>query len=433
MKTQLFGLLLLLSISGSTLAQPTVLREAKPQAVGVAPERLQRVDQLLRDFTAANYAPGAIALVAQNGKIIYHKAFGVDDVATKKPLKTDAIMRIASQTKAIASVGLMLLYDEGRFQLDDPVSKYIPAFRNPKVLTSFNEKDSTYTAAPAKQEVTIRHLLTHTSGIGYATIGSKESNAIYAKAHIPNGIGTPNGNLARSMQALGALPLMHEPGTKFTYGLNTDVVGYLVEVLSGQPLDTFLRTRLFEPLGMRDTYFYLPDNKQARLAVLYTEDDAKNTVKAPAKNGLGVNPDYPKLAGTYFSGGAGLSSTIYDYAVFLQMLLNGGEYNGRRFLKPATVQLMTTNQIGDVNQGANKFGLGFGLVTAAGARQMELAEGSYEWGGIFGTSYWVDPKARLVVLLYTQKFPNSHGELTNQFRHLVYEAVTVPKAAQPAR
>lgn len=433
MKTQLFGLLLLLGISGSTLAQPTVLRETKPQAVGVAPARLQRIDQLLRDYTAANYAPGAIALVAQNGNIIYHKAFGVDDVATKTPLKTDAIMRLASQTKAVASVGLMLLYDEGRFQLDDPVSKYIPAFRNPKVLTSFNEKDSTYTAAPARQEVTIRHLLTHTSGIGYATIGSKEANAIYAKAHIPNGIGTPNGSLARSMQALGALPLMHEPGAQFTYGLNTDVVGYLVEVLSGQPLDQFLRTRLFEPLGMRDTYFYLPTEKQARLAVLYTEDDAKNTVKAPAKNGLGVNPNYPKLTGSYFSGGAGLSSTIYDYAIFLQMLLNGGEYNGRRFLKAATVQLMTTNQIGDVNQGVNKFGLGFGLITAAGAKQMELAEGSYEWGGIFGTSYWVDPKAKLVVLLYTQKFPNSHGELTNQFRRLVYDAVAAPKAAQPTR
>jgi CubicO group peptidase (beta-lactamase class C family) len=331
-------------------------------------------------------------------------------------------MRIASQTKAITSIGLMILFEEGKFLLDEPVSKYIPAFRNPKVLDKFNEKDSSYTTVPARREITIRQLFTHTSGISYPSIGTKEANAMYAKARIPSGIGTPNGKLADAMNALGALPLVHQPGERFTYGLNTDVLGYLIEVLSGQSLDQFLRTRLFEPLDMKDTYFYLPAEKHNRLAVLYTEDAQKNTIRNPVRNNQ--TPDYPKLKGSYFSGGAGLSSTAYDYAVFLQMLLNGGEYNGKRILSPATVRLITTNQIGDVNQGDNKFGLGFSITTTKGAAKLGVSEGAYDWGGIFGTTYWVDPQTGIVALLYTQKYPNSNGNLNDKFRVLVYQAIT---------
>ncbi|QIL75616.1 serine hydrolase domain-containing protein [Hymenobacter sp. HDW8] len=424
-------LFLTLAFGSHTYAQTATLpkqKSTKPRTLTTSLAPLPGIDRLLEEYTADNRVPGAIALIARDGKIIYRKAFGFDDTGAKTPLKPDAIFRIASQTKAITSVGLMLLYDEGKFQLDDPISKYLPAFRNPKVLASFNEKDSSYTTVPAKSEVTIRQLLTHTSGISYPVIGSKEAKAIYAKARIPSGIGTPNGTLATSMNALGALPLMHQPGERFTYGLSVDVLGYLIEVLSKQTLDQYLRTRLFEPLGMRDTYFYLPADKQSRLAALYTEDAAKATVK---QTGLyGMNPDYPKEAGKYFSGGAGLSSTIDDYAAFLQMLLNEGEYNGRRYLKPATVRLMTSNQIGAIEQGQNKFGLGFSITTPKTTEVSGLSEGSYEWGGIFGTTYWVDPKLKIVALLYTQKYPNTTArDLAGKYKLQVRQAVAGPPAA----
>ncbi|MDO7852699.1 serine hydrolase domain-containing protein [Hymenobacter convexus] len=455
-----FVLLLLLSGYGAVAqvaaparkapARPAVVQKQRPSAPAVVPPvvdpaEAQRIDELLTQYTADvgsrgaygplslptaagsirrydKHVPGAIALVLRDGKVVYRKAFGVDNMFTQTPLRTDAIVRIASQTKAITSIGLMLLYDEGKFQLDDPISKYLPAFKNPTVLATFNEKDTTYTTVPARSEITIRQLFTHTSGIGYPIIGSREATAIYAKAHIPSGIGTPSGSLAVSMDALGKLPLMHQPGERFTYGLSVDVLGRLIEVLSGQPLDKYLRTRLFEPLGMQDTWFYLPADKQARLAWLYTEDKNKATV--PMEPHDGMYPNYPKASGgTYFSGGAGLSSTIDDYAHFLQMMLNNGSYSGRQLLKPATVALITQNQMGEVSQGGNKFGLGFSIVTPQNAKVPGLSAGSYEWGGIFGTTYWVDPKTKLVALIYTQKYPNSTGrDLAGKFKAAVYEA-----------
>ncbi|MBD2768137.1 beta-lactamase family protein [Hymenobacter sp. BT664] len=433
------SLLLLAALSGygafAQVAAPAA-KHARPSTtatVAPRPTDVSRLDQLLREYTADNRVPGAIALVLRNGKVVYRKAFGVDDVATRTPLKANAIMRIASQTKAVTSVGVMMLYEEGKFQLDDPISKYLPAFGSPRVLATFNEQDSTYTAVPARSEITIRQLLTHTSGISYAVIGTPQARAIYAKARIPSGIGTPMGSLARSMDALGALPLMHQPGEQFTYGLSVDVLGRLIEVLSGQPLDQYLQTRIFEPLGMRDTYFYLPPTKRARLAKLYTENARKQTVPMPPQGGM--SPDYPLAPGTYFSGGAGLSSTIDDYAAFLQLLLNGGTYHGRQLLKPATVALMTQNQIGELNQGGNKFGLGFGITTAENAARQPggLSEGSYEWGGIFGTTYWVDPKQQLVALLYTQKYPSGTAvDLAAKFKTAVYQVLAPRPATTPA-
>lgn len=408
--------------SATTTPSGAGLLQANPEKAGMSPVRLKQIDNLLQEYTQKNYVPGAIALIARDGKIVYQKSFGLNDIEAKTPLQSNAIFRIASQTKALTSLGIMLLFEEGKFLLDDPVSKYLPTFKNQKVLAKFNEKDSSYTTVPANREVTIRHLLTHTSGISYAMIGSKEATAIYAKAKIPSGIGTPHAKLADAMNRLGTLPLMHQPGEKFTYGLNTDVLGYLIEVISGQPLDAFMRNRIFEPLGMTDTYFYLPANKQNRLAILYTEDNQKNTVKRISQNGQ--TPDYPKENGSYFSGGAGLSSTITDYAKFLQMMLNNGSYNGKQIISPATVRLMTINQIGEVNQGDNKFGLGFGIITSKGATKVGVTEGSYEWAGIFGTTYWVDPKEKLVVLLYTQKFPNSTGgNLADKFKAMVYQSI----------
>ncbi len=407
------------------LTTGNVLEEGKPEIVGMSATRLQRLDAVINDYIAKGRQAGVGVLVARYGRIVYHKAYGQDDMQAKTPLKPDAIFRIASQTKAITSIGLMMLFEEGKFLLDDPISKYIPAFKNPKVLDKLNDKDTSYTTVPARREITIRQLLTHTSGISYPTIGTKEAVAIYAKNRIPSGIGTPGGTLADAMNRLAALPLVHQPGEKWTYGLSVDVVGYLIEVLSGQSLDQFLRVRLFDPLGMKDTFFYLPPAKQNRLTRVYTEDSTKAIRRLPSQGG--ISEDYPNQAGTYYSGGAGLSSTLYDYAIFLQMMLNGGEYGGKRILSPTTVRLITTNQIGELNQGINKFGLGFGITSERSAARLPVSEGSFDWGGFFGTTYWVDPKEEIVALLYTQKVPNSYGDLNDKFKVLVYQAITQSK------
>jgi CubicO group peptidase (beta-lactamase class C family) len=400
----------------------TILQPALAESVDMSTERLQRMDAVINDYIAKGRQAGVSVLVARHGKVVYQKAYGQDDIEAKTPFRTDAIVRIASQTKAITSIGAMLLFEEGKFLLDDPVSKYIPAFKNPKVLDKFDPKDSSYTTVPAKSEISIRQLLTHTSGISYPVIGTKEMSAIYAKNKIPSGIGTPNGNLAEAMNRLATLPLVHQPGERWTYSVGIDVLGYLIEIWSGQSLDQYLRTRLFEPLGMNDTYFYLPPAKQNRLVVLYTED-AEGGIRRQAGQ-LGLSPDYPKTAGTYFSGGAGLSSTMADYAKFLQMLLNGGAYNGKRLLSPTTIKLITSNQIGGLNQGPNKFGLGFGIISDHGATGLLMTPGTYEWSGIFGTNYWVDPTEDLVAMIYTQKYPNRYGDLVNKFRVLVYQSIT---------
>jgi CubicO group peptidase (beta-lactamase class C family) len=413
-----------IAITAASYSQ--TLQIATPASVGVSEERLKRIDALVQQYIDSGWINGATAIIARNGKIIYHKGLGYDDITTKKTLQKNAIMRIASQTKAITSVAVMMLYEEGKFLLDDAISKYIPEFKNPKVLDSFNEKDTTYTTVPARSEITIRQLLTHTSGIHYAQIGNKAFNAIYAKAGIVAGIGVGKIRLGDIMKKLGSLPLAHQPGEKFTYGLNTDLLGYLVEVVSGMSLDVFLQKRLFEPLGMKDTYFYLPAEKQNRLATLYTEDNTRHVQKAPATmdiNGTFLS-DYPNTSGTYFSGGGGLASTAYDYAVFMQMMLNNGVYNGRRILSRNTVRMMITNQIGDLRLGhGNTFGLGFELVTPQGSAFSPRPEGSYSWGGMFSSSYWIDPKEKIVAQLFLQLYPNSHGDIHEKFKVLAYQAL----------
>lgn len=413
----------------SSFAQPTkypLLTEVKPEMAGMSTSQLQRIDKLIQDYVDKRWVAGAAMIVARNGKIVYYKAVGYDDIESKTLLKKDAIFRIASQTKAITSVAVMMLYEEGKFLLDDPISKYIPEFKNPKVLDKFNEADSTYTTIPAKREVTIRDLLTHTSGIGYAQIGSKEMNAVYAKAGVIGGIGVNTFVLADKIKTLGGLPLFHQPGEKWTYGLNVDVLGYLVEVVSGMSFDQFLHKRIFDPLGMKDTYFYLPPEKYKRLAMLYTEDSTSHIIKAPEHSPLNGDfyRDYPAAKGTYYSGGGGLSSTAYDYAIFMQMLLNGGEYNGHRLLSRNTVRMMTMNQIGDLSLGDNKFGLGFQIITEKGSAQSPEPTGSFSWGGMFSSSYWVDPKEKIVAQLFLQLFPNSHGDIHEKFKVLVYQSIT---------
>jgi CubicO group peptidase (beta-lactamase class C family) len=423
MKKIILLLLLFSWISLNSCVEHTPIEKVDPATVEMSSDRLGNIDSLIQRSIDNQWVNGAVAFIARNGKIAYWKSFGVSDAEKKTPLEKDAIFRIASQTKAITSVAVMMLYEEGMILLDDPVSRYIPEFAHPVVLDQFNPKDTTYTTLPANREIAIRDLLTHTSGIDYAEIGSPTMNAVYAKEGIPMGFESRPLVLSEWIKKLAKLPLVHQPGERFTYGLNTDVLGYLVEVVSGMPFDRFLKERLFEPLGMEDTYFYLPQEKQSRLVSVSTEDTLHHAVKWEAKELPWLDANYPLVKGTYFSGGAGLSSTISDYAIFLQMLLNEGVYNGKRILSRRIVDLMTCNQIGDLSLGVDKFGLGFEITTEAGQARLGVSEGSFAWGGFWGTTYWADPEEKLVCLLFTQQFPLSHGELGDKFRVLVYAAL----------
>ncbi len=421
--------LLVISIVYAQMAcvRAQVLVPGNPEENHFSNERLKRIDQLVQAYIDSNWISGAIALVAQNGHIVYHKAIGYDDKAKNKVLQKDAIWRIASQTKAITSVGVMMLYEEGKILLDDPISKYIPAFRKPVVLDKFSKEDTTYTTVPAKREITIRDLLTHTSGINYAQIGSPTFNAIYYKAGVVGGIGLKPGSLLKdNILKLAALPLTHQPGERFTYGLNTDVLGYLIEVVSGMSLDAYFSKYIFTPLGMKDTYFYLPKEKQSRLATLHSDDATRHVVKATEimnVNGA-MYRDYPAIdGGSFYSGGGGLVSTAYDYAVFMQMLLNGGSYNGKQVLSRNSVRLMTVNQLGNIDFGANKFGLGFEITTEAGQAKNPFSVGTFAWGGMFASTYWIDPKEKIVAQFVLQQYPFSHNELADKFKAAVYQAL----------
>ncbi|HEV7347149.1 serine hydrolase domain-containing protein [Telluribacter sp.] len=421
-RSLLLFLLMVVGVALFYLFRQKPLPEASAESIGMSTVRLARIDTVLQQYVNRQKIPGAVALVVRNGKIVYHKGFGYNTLEKNAPLSRNAIFRIASQSKAIVSAAVLILYEEGKFLLDDPISNYIPAFRNPKVMDNLNLADTTFTTVPARREITIRDLLTHTSGIGYAQIGFNNAIAIYAKHGIPSGIGTPHYQLSEVMGKLATLPLMHQPGERFTYGLNTDVLGYLIEVVTGKPLDEFLRERVFDPLGMEDTQFYLSPDKAPRLATLFAEYEEGET--SVAQNWKDYYPDFPLEKGTYFSGGAGLTATAYDYAVFLQTILNGGEFNGNRILAPATVRLMTTNQIGEINLTNKKFGLGFAIATEKEAAKGPVSVGTLDWSGIYGTTYWADPQERLIGILMIQKYPASYGDLGEKFKVLVYQAIT---------
>jgi CubicO group peptidase (beta-lactamase class C family) len=366
--------------------------------------------------------PGVVALVAKNGKIVYYKAFGMADNESRRVLKRDDIFRIASQTKAITSTAVMMLWEEGKFRLDDPISKYIPEFENAQVLDTLYE-NGTYLTQPAKKPITIRHLLTHTSGIGYGVIDPDERfKKIYQKAGITDLFTTENISIAENVKKLAKLPLHHNPGEKFTYSEGLDVLGYFVEVVSGIPFDKFLKTRIFDPLGMDDTWFYLPESKHKRLVSVQKKENGE-WKKYPATF---YNPDYPiNGAKRFFSGGAGLSSTAKDYATFLQMYLNNGELNGVRLLSRTTVQFMMGNQIGDLmGNSGTYYGLAFGVTDQKGQDMGGRGSlGTFSWGGYFNTQYFADPKEKIIGILMKQTQGTDSDGTDWKFRQLVGQAV----------
>jgi len=423
--------ILALFLLGAALSSPierlgaqTVLHESAANQNGFSEQRLSRVDNVIRQYIDSGWIKGAVGFIAHDGAIVYDKAFGINNSQTGSKMNADNIFRIASQTKAITSVAVMTLFEEGKFLLDDPISKYIPAFAHPQVLDSFNEKDSSYTTKPATREITIRDLLTHTSGLDYAQIGSHKMKAIYAKAGIEAGFIDRKKLLATDIDKLGKLPLVVNPGEKFTYSLSVDVLGRLVEIASGMPLNEYFQKRIFEPLGMQDTYFDLPQSKANRLVLTYTENPKTHALIPWSDHTFpGIDINYPLKKYGYYAGGAGLVSTIKDYAIFLQMLLNGGIYNNQRILSRRSVQLMTEDQLGNIPFKDDTFGLGFEITTEKGSKKVGVSEGSFSWGGFFGTTYWADPKEKIVALLFIQQWPLSHGDLHDKFRALVYQAL----------
>ncbi len=399
-----------------------VIKTSAGDLASVDYKRLANIDTLVNGYVNRDWIKGAVTLVVKDNQVVQYKGYGYSDAATKKTMDANSIFRIASQTKAIVSTGILILYDEGKLSLNDPVSKYIPEFAHQNVLDSFHAADTTYTTVPAKREVTIEDLLTHTSGLDYPVIGSEKMKAIYAKSNIPSGLGIVNQNLLDVVKRLGKLPLVHQPGEKWTYGLSVDVLGCLIEVISGMNLEDFLRINIFEPLGMHDTWFNLPKDKFNRLASVYTEDSLHHIIPW-TKTNFGVDPTYPDSTKHYFSGGAGLSSTALDYAIFLQMIMNGGTYNGKTILSKRTTEMMLHPQLDFLFNGKNNFGLGFEIVTDKGSADGSRNAGSFDWGGFFGTTYWADPKEHLICLIMTQQTPNSHGEFEPKFEQLVYASL----------
>lgn len=410
------------------------LEKAPPEQAGLSSARLARVAQAVQPYIDQKQLAGAVVGVVRNNKIVYLKSFGSQDLDAGKPMADNAIFRIASMTKPVTSVAVMMLYEEGKFLLDDPISKYLPEFKEPKVLAG-DGKDAS-NVVPATREITVRDLLRHTSGISYRFWGSPIAT-VYENAGISDGLTPTAGTIGDQAKKLAKLPLAKQPGEIYEYGLNTDLLGYLVEVWSGMPLDRFFKERIFDPLGMKDTQFFVSDAQRARLASLYTPAE---------KGGLNKSPDEPTRWGqlifspavpysnqkTFFSGGGGLTSTVSDYLRFCQMFINGGKLDSARLLSRKSVELMAMNHLGRLSvwdayaPGAignlgDKFGLGFGVKSDAGMNELGSV-GEYMWAGIFNTRFWIDPKEKLAIVVMAQLIPRN-PDIEAKIHAAVYQAI----------
>jgi CubicO group peptidase (beta-lactamase class C family) len=407
--------------TGSSLSAQAVVaaREPGTARLGVSRSRLLRLDSLLDGAVADSSITGAVGLVMRDGTVIYERAVGWADRASDRRMMPNAIFRIASQTKALTSVAIMSLVEQGKLSLDDRVSRYMPTFARTTVLTA-----GTPAAVPAQRPITIRDLLTHTAGVSYGT------DAQVAEQYRAEGLGPAAGwgwytadkdePVCTTMDRLGTLPFVQQPGAAFVYGYNTDILGCVVERVSGKSLDAFLSATITAPLRMADTHFYLPESQRSRFTTVYASDSLRHSVRAPdGARGQGHYVDGPRKS---FSGGAGLLSTARDYGRFLQMLLNGGELGGARILAPRTVELMTSNQTGTRYASDGRgFGLGFATVDRLGADGYRSV-GTYGWGGAYGSGYMVDPKERLVIVFMIQQLPNS-TDVSGRFVTLVYQSL----------
>jgi len=434
------------------LAAQSLAREiptTQPARVGLDSERLERIGEYMNQAVGDGTMVGGMAVIARNGRIAYTETWGMKDREAGEPMTEDALFRIYSMSKPITGVALMMLYEEGKFFLNDPVARYIPELANLEVARSTADGGNTRIVSDGTQSVTlgagdedltgqtreprrqptIRDLLTHTAGFTYGVFGNTEVDQMYREA----GILTDDTDLKEFVTRLGRIPLQYDPGTRWHYSVSVDIQGRLVEVLSGMSFGEFLKTRLFDPLDMKDTSFVVPANKLSRLAQLYTPEgtaEGADGFRSMGRGPLVVAPDSTSEGfmegATFESGGGGLVSTARDYLRFSQMMLNGGELNGVRILSPKTVELITTNHLGDISMGFGRTGVGFGLGFAVALDQGDIGEigspGEYNWGGAAGTRFWIDPKENLIGIFMVQSIPH-RTRLANTFKVLTYQSI----------
>lgn len=416
-RTALAAVILVLALA--SFLQAAALPKAKPADVGLSAERLARLGRVMQEYVDNDKVKGVVVLLMRNGKVAYNESFGKLDPEKGTPMPLDAIFRVASQSKAVTSAAVMTLFEEGKFLLDDPVSKYIPEFAETRVAVPAQKKGvAGYATVPAKRPITIRDLLTHTAGISYGDGPAREE---YVKAGIHGWFladkDVPVGDVIRR---LARLPFDVQSGEKWVYGYNTDILGYLVERVSGMSLADYIEKRITGPLGMTDTHFFLPESKIGRFTPVYGADESgKLKLIEPA-----ADNSYVKGPRKCYAGGAGLLATADNYARFLQMLLNGGELQGARVLGPKSVELMIVNHVGSLYAGGSQgFGLGFWVTEKLGRTGLPGSVGAFGWGGAYYTTYWVDPVEKLVAVFMTQLLPAGGIDLQDKFKVMVYQSI----------
>lgn len=378
-------------------------------------ERLALVDSAFGRYVREGYMPHCVAMVVQGGRVAYLKAFGWRDMEQQIPCQTSDIFRMASQTKAVMTIGFMTLFEEGKVQLDEPIAKYIPEWGHPQVLDSYDPQTGVYTTHPASKPLTIRHFITHTSGLCIDGFYDQ----IAEQLGVPTHMSYDSIPLQEAVRLMAQMPLKHEPGADFTYACNTNVLGALCEIISGQDIYTFIKERVLDPCDMHDTYFYLPEDKRDRLVTLYTYPKG-----GPLRRAEGIYQDFPYSGKQVFcSPSAGLCGTIEDYAKFCQMVLNGGTFNGHRVIGRKTLEMMQKNGVGDM-RGEIGYGMAWDVFRPENAHNTIVSEGSMRWGGMFGTDYIIDPQEDLILLMYVNNMPNHSGYNAKTLLHnTVYQAL----------
>jgi|TARA_B110000091_G_scaffold137297_1_gene146834 CubicO group peptidase (beta-lactamase class C family) len=415
---RLIAPLLLLLLSTASIAAD--FDRARPERLGMSSDRLERLDAVLKSYVDNDQLAGQVVLVLRKGRIAYSNANGMQDIAAGIPMSQDTMFRIASQTKAIVSTGIMILHERGELDISHPLERYIPEWEDMQVAVS--NDNGGYSLEPSRRSITLRNLLTHTGGMSYGSgpAADKWEEAGFQGWYFADRSEPVGDTIAR----MASLPLDEHPGERWIYGYNTDILGAVIEKASGMDLNSFLKKEIFEPLDMYDTHFYLPEEKKGRLATVYRPKAGGGIEARPETNGMRSQGMYDNGPRVSFSGGAGLLSTANDYAKFLQMTLNGGELNGQRLLSPKTIELMTTNHLGDIPfRSGTGFGLGFSVVTDLGERGSLGSVGEYGWGGAYHSTYWVDPQEELVVVYLTQIIPATGLDDYAKLRSGIYQAI----------
>lgn len=422
----LSALLIICSCKRETKIAPPLdkFQFAQPSEVGMVADSLAKIDNMVMEFVKAKKYPGAVTLIAKNGKIIYESEVGWSDSLRTEPYRKEHLFRMASMTKPLVSVAAMQLVESGKISLDDPVGKYIPSFMETEVLASFDPTDTTWTSVPSKSIPTVRHLLTQTAGVPYGFMNPPVNGAILAKHNIPDLSTHLPITTAETMSTIGDLPLVHEPGAKWMYGLNTDVLGRVVEVASGQKLDDYIREHITRPLGIEKLDFYFNDSLTTDLPKIFVPNAKGTITQVDSAMGRMYIANYPTHgAKTYLSGGSGMTGTARDYFLFCQAMLNDGALGDKRILKAETAQSMHKNQIDTLSYpwGPARFGFGFDVADANPTRP----DGTYSWGGAFSTTFWIDPTNDLIVIQLRQvlQSPNNN-DINTKLEEIVYSALT---------